>query len=155
MSPSNLQLARDERDHVRMVFTLNNGKKIFPPDTAVVISSTSDSMYLVLDARDFKQSAKTSYASADLETAIYLTVYNSSNGSPIIWYSLSYYRSYPSPDPNIIFSSFATQYFCYNFPHVLGQLISDWTRDPANGLPTQFFYETGRTIYVADQGTKF
>lgn len=155
MTPQNLQLAREERDKVRMVFNLHNGKTVFPPDTAVVLTSINDPMYAVIQQRGFQQTAKTSYTSGDLEVYISMSFVNSSNAHYIIEYSHSHYHWYPSPNPVDIFTFSAEQYFRLMWPPDFSQHLSDWVRDPVTGMPTQFLYEIGRTIYIADQGTKF
>jgi hypothetical protein len=151
VSSIDLQFARDERDHVRMVFTLNNGKTIFPPDTTATIASINDPLYLLLAARSWSQTAQTNYAGATEGLVLY-SYNNTSNGEPIISYSIS---EYPIIDQSQIFPTCVFQYFIYNFPYNSGQTLSEWTKDQTTGFPTQFFYEIGRTTYIANQGTYF
>jgi hypothetical protein len=148
---SDLQIAREERDNVRMVFPLNNGKTLFPPDTAVVVTSTNDPMYILLQARNFSQSARTTYGGSDGNHP-YWTTNNSPNGGPIINYSFSIYTASVRPK---IFSECTGQYFNFNDPTSTTQILAEWVRDATTGLPTQFLYETGRTAYFVNPGTKF
>jgi hypothetical protein len=151
VSATDLQFARDQRDHVRMVFNLNNGKTIFPPDTSAIIASTNDPLYLLLAARSWSQSAQTCYAGSTSGFVLY-SYNNTSNGNPIISYSIS---EYSISDQSQIFSTCVFQYFIYNDPYNPGQTLSEWTEEQTTHLPTQFFYEVGRTTYIANQGTYF
>ncbi|MBW6460107.1 MAG: hypothetical protein K0B08_05990, partial [Bacteroidales bacterium] len=148
-----LELAREKRQIILDAFTLNQGTKLLPKDTSIVIYSTNDPLYIMMQQNNnFDQTAATTFRSGmNPGNGLEFTTLYSPNGEIRMRHT---YSAYWGTSTVYMLEEMYQQYTNTNDPYTGGG-IKSWVLNFQTGVLNELGLHMLRMAYIANLGTTF